>query len=134
MVGRERLGRSQAQAQAQAPDGDEWTSPLSLSLCAGRHSCSHTGPLSVLLGSAYNWKLALCTCTRTCTLRLPTLPTMPTRTHIGSPAPATAASRPCCCRCCCCLLFPATDALGETATLQRWNGKEGLDGGVAEKG
>lgn len=31
-------------------------------------------------------------------------------------------------------LFPATDALGETATLQRWNGKEGLDGGVAEKG
>lgn len=85
---------------------------------------------SVLLGPAYNWNWHF----RTCTLHLPTH----THTHTRSPAPATAPSRPCCwswCLCCyCCLLFPATDALGETATLQRWNGKEGLDGGVAEKG
>lgn len=38
----------------QAPDGDEWTSPLSLStfgLVAGCHSVSHTCPSPVLQGS-----------------------------------------------------------------------------------
>lgn len=111
---------------------------FTFTLRAGCHSVTTGHSQYLLLGPppATNWKLASCTCTLH--LHLPTLPTCNPHPHTHvHPQPATAPSRPCrwsCCSCSCCLLFPATDALGETATLQRWNGKEGLDGGVAEKG
>lgn len=74
-------GRSQAQgtdAETQAPDGDEWTSPLSLSrLRAGCHS-PPTLSTCLLLGPppTTNWKLE----TGILYLHLPTLPTC-THTH-----------------------------------------------------
>lgn len=108
---------------------------FTFTLRAGCHSVTTGHSQYLLLGPppATNWKLASCTCTLH--LHLPTLPTCNPHPHphMFTRNPRLHLLGPACCSSCC-LLFPATDALGETATLQRWNGKEGLDGGVAEKG
>lgn len=100
-------GRSQAQgtdAETQAPDGDEWTSPLSLSRL--RAGCQPpTLSTCLLLGPppTTNWKLE----TGILYLHLPTFAHLhphphPHHTHVH-PQPATAPSRPC-------LLAPAAAA------------------------